>query len=1551
MAQQDQERDIQEITFFGSQDTDTAAEGVKKGDFIYALNIINNSSGVGNTSIITTPKGNLRIPFDLPIGSNKCIGTAEDHENNKFYFFIWNDQDLHGIYRFDGSGKIVTRLVQNLTDTGAVNILNFSKDYLILHADVIMNDLLYWVDGLNNARKTNITKLLDKSTTGYGGLILQSYIDAYKQAAAFAPFAEYFSDVTKKFNRIYGALRKFSIRYIYDDGEKSNWSDFSNVPLPSFEPFNGISVIPTDNNCIKLTFKTGDRTVVKIEVAMQATSGAANELTNFQWVSVATIDKKRKGLSDNSDYTYNFYNDTTYAAVATEKIIRPYSFLPKVPWGQALVKNALVYAGGKEGSPVVDIDMSVAVTYEDLFLGDEVENEFNEPVFDSTNTGADFTYDGDFITDVNGVTSQIPPGQAGIRFTRITLNIGNDVKKGNKFQLTLANGYGTDTVVVEYLATNTDSALTVANKLKQKLVATGKIYRKTPDLPDTNIYDNIESAGDISFSFIIRPTRTKNYYFGSASVNPVQFDTLKNGGKSISNQKLGGSDKYAITYHDNPDGRKTAGYTDDSLIITYDTINDLGGLKKVIREITINHKPPIWARYYQIVRSADLIYGNYIQMLIQNVVNVNEDEAQDYIDLVVGSLFTFQKIHPNSPLKYDFKKGDILRLIKNVDTQVYYPNFETEIISYNPTVVDLVRDNVVTNGTNTVTVTLSDIKNIGKFIVIDSIERQIVDAPTGTTYLVNNVIGDSTPKTYLSYNLVDTRGTIRIRKPVDVTIADNSTVEIYTPASLSNPLGSKEFFYFQQQFEIINPGTENALHAGNIQDQSASQPAIIQFSSGTSYVHNREMPVNNSFPGTQLVIEPIEDPSYSDFYPSLINDNGRVTVEDSGDGEVSFPNRMRFSNNFIEDTRINGLNDFDNSDREDYYDDFGDIKRIVTDRNNILVFKELHTGYVPINARITIDDSGNQLRAGTAKLLNPIQYFSYEGGIGDNPEAYCSDGTSKYTVYPQAGVIIRIAANGEEPISKTFRLNKECREVLLKAVANKAKIFMGFNQNLSLLTITIEGFNEYIYFDGFNSWTVVSDVPPSPSTYEIVTPPTHGAAVLAGEEITYTPTTDYVGPDSFTYRLFIGGVWVTKKVCLTIVDTPKNTAWRQKATPFTCVLVGGIRNGYKAFDTLEEFYIFDNTPTGTEKPNVPEDPDYVPPIYDPAACSVQVPMVVNYDVEFGVDPFTWNGLIFMRNGVEVLRVQSVTSGTISGIYYTGDTIKVRQISSPTSFPWAPSSKANLTVDVNAVEVFNADISVQTIELQNYEAVIPNGTTTIDVTSTGSSTAVGYKTYALETTNGLAQDGLRVNIDDDTTSAFVVNVQPAAGGPSAFNFNVLDNADDMTVTIYNQSLYDVSCETVGALGYTDSSIILAGANLVLTGVPKGGLEVTTTAIFACGEFTPYTGGEAFPTEILITLGAATGTVELDFDAQTIPDKFIVEFDGVEVINTGYRGSASEQASLDDNLALRGLPPETITEPGFGTASFSKGTATTTALVKVYGPLPGTSWSLTLKCPVP
>lgn len=127
------------------------------------------------------------------------------------------------------------------------------------------------------------------------------------------------------------------------------------------------------------------------------------------------------------------------------------------------------------------------------------------------------------------------------------------------------------------------------------------------------------------------------------------------------------------------------------------------------------------------------------------------------------------------------------------------------------------------------------------------------------------------------------------------------------------------------------------------------------------------------------------------------------------------------------------------------------------------------------------------------------------------------------------------------------------------------------------------------------------------------------------------------------------------------------------------------------------------------------------------------------------------------------------------------------------------------------------------------------------------------------------------------------------------------------------------------------------------------DVPSGAI-SCGTPVTFTGGVGFPNNIFYELGASLGTVNVTYDAHSIPDKFIGYSGGVKVFDTGYRGDSSYQAALDAELISRGLPTETIMGVGAGTASFSKLVVDSYTLVEVYSPLTGTAWDFTMDCPI-
>ena len=150
--------------------------------------------------------------------------------------------------------------------------------------------------------------------------------------------------------------------------------------------------------------------------------------------------------------------------------------------------------------------------------------------------------------------------------------------------------------------------------------------------------------------------------------------------------------------------------------------------------------------------------------------------------------------------------------------------------------------------------------------------------------------------------------------------------------------------------------------------------------------------------------------------------------------------------------------------------------------------------------------------------------------------------------------------------------------------------------------------------------------------------------------------------------------------------------------------------------------------------------------------------------------------------------------------------------------------------------------------------------------------------------------------------------------------------------------------------------------------------------ACSIPQTWPGGQNYPTQLQSVLGSGTGTVTLTASPVNIPDRWIVEWDGNQVIDTGYisqnptsyntvspisNNRATLTSSLEGKVAPEGgtypltpggTAPNIILSDGYpevgniGTYTFSKNTSTSTANVNVYGPLPSTGWQSTLSCPV-
>ena len=132
------------------------------------------------------------------------------------------------------------------------------------------------------------------------------------------------------------------------------------------------------------------------------------------------------------------------------------------------------------------------------------------------------------------------------------------------------------------------------------------------------------------------------------------------------------------------------------------------------------------------------------------------------------------------------------------------------------------------------------------------------------------------------------------------------------------------------------------------------------------------------------------------------------------------------------------------------------------------------------------------------------------------------------------------------------------------------------------------------------------------------------------------------------------------------------------------------------------------------------------------------------------------------------------------------------------------------------------------------------------------------------------------------------------------------------------------------------------NVLMADVDCGGLLQVSGGVRTWGN--PY--------EKIIDLGTDTGEVWMRYDSYNIPDRFILEWDGEEKIDTGWVGDYGNSINATKYIdALKDHDPSlTISGIGQGTISFNKNKREPiVAKLIVHCPLFTTGWRVKIGCP--
>ena len=232
-------------------------------------------------------------------------------------------------------------------------------------------------------------------------------------------------------------------------------------------------------------------------------------------------------------------------------------------------------------------------------------------------------------------------------------------------------------------------------------------------------------------------------------------------------------------------------------------------------------------------------------------------------------------------------------------------------------------------------------------------------------------------------------------------------------------------------------------------------------------------------------IEIIES-SFSDNYNLITNSNGRPSAIDENAKQTYFPTLLRFGQAYQSNTNLNATNRFYYEDFDEYDRSFGDVLRLHVRDRYLKVYQQFKVGNVPILTQIVKDITGNPLQANSNQLVNKIQYYAGEYGIGDAATSLAWNNFADYFVDNFRGVVCRLAQDGITPLSIIYGTNaffvpelKAYRQNLNNGVAGEGVytgnpcIYGVFDAYTNKYIIAMEEINRYSGSCDYNGGSAV----------------------------------------------------------------------------------------------------------------------------------------------------------------------------------------------------------------------------------------------------------------------------------------------------------------------------------------------------------------------------------------------------------------------------------------------------------------------------------------------
>lgn len=203
-------------------------------------------------------------------------------------------------------------------------------------------------------------------------------------------------------------------------------------------------------------------------------------------------------------------------------------------------------------------------------------------------------------------------------------------------------------------------------------------------------------------------------------------------------------------------------------------------------------------------------------------------------------------------------------------------------------------------------------------------------------------------------------------------------VEIYRPIKASD---TAPYFEISEEFAVLNPYTTTRAHAGNIQNQvNGGVVAISVLDFGDVYLRPRNMGTKFDDAISQYACWWIEDPYYSDYYKSDMNNRGRLALENPNSKNRYLIAEIRHSKSAVQNTQINGLNTFTFEDKAALSEADGAISRIMMLGETLKVLQPYQETSIYIQQAYSVQPDGSGNTAFTDRVFGGVRRMDSDHG-------------------------------------------------------------------------------------------------------------------------------------------------------------------------------------------------------------------------------------------------------------------------------------------------------------------------------------------------------------------------------------------------------------------------------------------------------------------------------------------------------------------------------------------------------------------------------------------